>query len=337
MTELEGFLDRKMFKNKVPPQIEELAYAESAALDAKDTIQNAHDVLQAGTLEIMTELSEDEALNHDDFLKKYQELLLMGGPKLPRVAQFERALNIREKLVPGEFLLLPNDTIVTIQQPTPEDDIDTIRPKIKYDENMKTRLDLHNGDIYRDVVYLYWDVAIKEDDGRVEVKDISNVGYDAILEKMDYTWSKFPYDPDLLVLVPSAVENYEKIGEVEKAEALKKVAIAHIEDYFNKNVFAHRPFNSFDAIFVPESLNVIRRLSPESYSTIIDNTKKYAASGKYTGNIIPIIKNVASEAVKDEVRTHKRTEYKRPTPAQVAQLFADFTKEGENLLTAENN
>ncbi len=339
MAEQEGAVGGENFKKTVPIEVVELAYATNEAFDAavrledaKRTVETTERDLSARKVERLTALSEDTALDHDEFLREYQEVLRMGGSRLPRVAQFEQALTLRERLVPGEFLLLPSDEVVKIKQPKNKDEDDGIRPRIKYDEEMNKDRRLSHSHAYEDVVYLYWEVPVEEKDKPVSIANVAKVGREAVLESLNNKWSRYPDNPDLLMYVPLGVDNYEKIGETEKAEALKKIAIARIKKHFDDEVFTPRP------LFTPnvmESFFVLRLLSPEVYETIIKTTKKHAASGKYTQNILHIVKDVADENVKNEIRSKKRTEYTHPTPAQVAQLFADFAKEGEELLAAE--
>lgn len=327
MPESEGSAAQKKENNTVPLEVEELAYAMNAARDAKKDVTDKEIRLNDSIAEKISLLVSDTPPEHDEFLRAYQDILLMGSSKLPRVKQFEQALELRSKLVPGEFLLVRDEVVQTRE--ADQDGADGIRPKVTQIDRSDIRNMISR---YNDTIYLTWEVPLVDSDNLIEVNDGSVLGGDDVLKHLDRKWAGDLHDRNLLMYVPLGVVNYERIGEPDKAKKLKSRALDQIRNYFEKDVFTQKQVQSAD---IMAAFFVLRQLSPEDYDELIVATKKYAGSGQYTSNILQIIKHVADENARDTARANPGSEYSEPTSAQKAQLFADFAKEGEELLANE--
>ncbi|HWT40835.1 MAG TPA: hypothetical protein VN081_06255 [Dongiaceae bacterium] len=327
MDQSESTQARGVYDQLSPALIEE-AYLENYAYDLRrrseytDTLvaefaARRHDEANSA----IKALEAVEGLSHDEFLRSYQ-LILSNLDRLdPSVRDFEKMMDIRRQLVPGEFLY-QNDSIATLLAPESSDDGNYgIRPKLLP----------HGKSSYR----LHWEVTISESDKPATLGQDVLLGREAILNRLRdrlYVNNRNVPKGRRSSYLRKQAALYDKLGEP-YAFQLNKEAVEAAETHLNDILL--NPLSRYEPTDVSSNFSVLEVLDEGAYEKVLSAVKKTAAKGYFKESTLELVGGYLDYMAQKTAHTKGEATYNIPTPAEVAQLYADFAKEGETLIEQE--
>lgn len=270
-------------------------------------------------------LISEEDVSHDDFLRRYQELLLKLPQRSPEVSEFNVMMEIRSQLAPGVFLKKGDHyPIVTVAAPTDESDGNFgIQPVLIPSQDKPWG---------RSAVNLVWQVPIEGDESSLCVDWRFSVGKDKILEGLDKTFfsqrtrlSENSYDD-----IRRGVRHYQSIGEIDKAQRLKGKTAATINKCFD-HILRTTDMSYKEKEDLPNQLDTLREFDPASYDAFLEDVKVRMARG-YSQEVAQLVLDyiVNEEAVQAETTDEDMSSVQ----LRIARKTLAFIEEGEVLLKA---
>ncbi|HMM62140.1 MAG TPA: hypothetical protein PKC86_01120 [Candidatus Saccharibacteria bacterium] len=281
----------------------------------KDAEQLRVDRYQEFNDEVVALMVEQDIIDSDELLRRYYSSILKLDQSSLETELFNKMMDVRARLKPGVYVMGAKDSVWKITKNNDSGDAD-VRPILGFietDKALNTR-----------TVSLHWSAVVTEKDERVDIFDDTIVGREAILKK-------FNFDIDLVKNYPEAMSRYirayEKLGELDKAQRFKDMAVEYSKQSLEGAVFGHGMSNP--ASDIPLHLTILSEFEEPKFNQFLDRTKKDAARNLH--------RNLVEEVIKYVVRTKKESkgDMSHPTALEVAQARVGFIEEGELLLAAE--